>query len=224
MNVSRPVRCPTFWVVILAAVVATDRRASSSDAPCPLGVLVDAPVDVGRAGEAYSGVILPARSGAYDFRVGYPLPAAEVDAKASGPRRFAQPRHEAYGGKLRVEVVEAGSGRRLEAREPQWTPTETVSSGGREACGDVLRFDLRNGVAYEVRLAVEVVAPALRSFRPRFVIEASDGVRMEMIADQWRSTARGALSVFGASTLVGAGALGLWAVFRARPSERAAGA
>ena len=212
-------RCPTFSIVFLAGITAMGHRVSASEGSLPPGVLVDAAVDVGRSGEAYSGVITPPLTGVYWFEVRYPHPREDVDAKSPGlPRKFGQPHHEAFGGRLRVEVAEVGSGRRLVASGPRWSPMEIATSVGTKVCGDRLDFRLRKGAAYKVHLSVEEATPALQSFRPRFVIEASDSVLEHTVRSAWNFVALGVLFVFGAFILALARKVGLSKIFRPRPS------
>jgi hypothetical protein len=154
-------------------------------------------VNIGDSGEAYSGVINPLVSGVYWFEVRYPHPRDDVDAKSPGPpRKFGEPHHKAFGGKLRVDVVEAGSGRDVVTNDPQWSPMEISTSEGTRVCGDRMDFRLQEGVAYKVRLSVEEATPALQSFHPRFIIEASDSVR-DQERGAWGSVVIGVLAVFG---------------------------
>lgn len=44
-------------IMVLVGFFAMVHRASANDSTLPPGTLVDAPVDVGRCGEAYSGVV-----------------------------------------------------------------------------------------------------------------------------------------------------------------------
>jgi|GEM_PF-6451430 len=184
-------------VLFLVGSLTMDQRVSANDGKLPSETLIDVPVNIGHIGEAYSGTINPLVAGVYWFEIRYPHSREEVDAKTPRPpRKLGQPHHKAFGGKLRVDVFEASSGRNIMTNDPQWSPMEISTSGGTRVCGDRMDFRLREGVAYKVRLSVEEATPALHSLDPRFIIEASDSVR-DHKRGAWGSVVIGVLAIVG---------------------------